>query len=77
MSELTSKLLEGIEDFCIRYVDDLFLASHKTLDFDEHMEQLDILFSRIKSAKLRIKPDKLLVYQHTFEFIVYFFDAKR
>ena len=57
---LTSQLLMGIEDFCVAYVDDIFLASQKDLTFDEHLEQLDILFSRIEQADLRIKAEKLL-----------------
>ena len=55
-SLVLSKALHGINwKFAMTYVDDILVFSS---NFEQHLRHLDIVFERLRSAKLRIKPSK-------------------
>lgn len=54
-SKFMSLLLQGCENFCVPYLDDIAIFS-KT--WEAHMEHLDIILKKLEDAKLKIKPSK-------------------
>ena len=52
---LINRVLEGCEAFAIVYMDDILIFS---VDEDEHLKHLQIIFERLQNAKLKIKLTK-------------------
>ncbi|GFX80634.1 retrovirus-related Pol polyprotein from transposon 17.6 [Trichonephila clavipes] len=54
---LMANLLRNCEDFAVPYLDDIAIFS---LAWDDHLKHLKDVFDRLRSAKLHIKPSKLI-----------------
>ena len=52
---LINRVLEGCEAFAIVYMDDILIFS---VDEDEHLKHLQIIFERLQNVKLKIKLTK-------------------
>ncbi|GIY74715.1 retrovirus-related Pol polyprotein from transposon 17.6 [Caerostris darwini] len=64
---LMSIVLAGLSDLKIAcYIDDIIIAS-KT--FEEHMNRLEIVFKRLQSANLKVKPSKCSFLQHEITYL--------
>ncbi|GIY44259.1 retrovirus-related Pol polyprotein from transposon 17.6 [Caerostris darwini] len=64
---LMSIVLAGLSDLKIAcYIDDIIIAS-KT--FEEHMNRLEIVFKRLQSANLKVKPSKCFFLQHEITYL--------
>ena len=53
--EKINELFYGI-DFIRAYIDDLLITSPS--DFDDHLEKLDLIFTRLKAAGLKVNANK-------------------
>ena len=52
---LINKVLKGLHQFAIAYLDDIIIFSK---DEEEHLEHLRIIFQRLKAAGLKLKRSK-------------------
>ena len=53
-------------EICLVFLDDIIVMS-KT--FDEHLERLNIVFARLHSANLKLKPSKCHLFQEKVKFL--------
>jgi len=51
---------------CLVYLDDVIVFGRS---FDEELHRLDEVFSRLKSAKLKLKPSKCSLFQRSVAFL--------
>ena len=51
---------------CLLYLDDIIVFS-KT--YEEHLERLESVFSRLKDAGLKLKPSKCLLFQRSIKYL--------
>ena len=54
-SKFIAQLLNGCDEFCVPYLDDIAIFSNT---WEDHLEHIDCVLKRIKEAKLKIKPAK-------------------
>jgi hypothetical protein len=64
-TRLMNIVLGGL-DFCLVYLDDIIV--HSTT-FEEHIQQLDQVFSHLEAANLKLKPSKCKLFQDMVKFL--------
>ena len=66
-SRLFELVLRGLHCVhCIVYLDDIIVFG---LDFDQALENLNMVFDRLKSAGLKLKPKKCALFQSSVKFL--------
>ena len=66
-SRLMELVLRGLNwEHCMVYLDDIIVFGR---DFDQALENLDILFDRLQSAGLKLKPRKCALFQRSVKFL--------
>ena len=61
------RVLAGLQwNICLVYIDDIIIFSQT---IDEHIEQLQTVFDRLKSAKLKLKPKKCHLFEEKFSYL--------
>ena len=61
------KVLAGLQwEICLIYMDDIIIFS-KTVE--DHLTQLDTVFSRLKSAGLKLKPKKCSLFRKKVQYL--------
>ena len=61
------RVLEGLQwEICLVYIDDIIIFS-KTVE--DHLTQLDIVFSGLKSAGLKLKPKKCNLFRKKVQYL--------
>jgi hypothetical protein len=71
---LMNEVLEGILwDFVVVYLDDLNVYS---ATFDQHLEHLRAVFERLRSAGLKLNPEKCYFAKHELAFLGYLISAE-
>ncbi|GBL81688.1 Retrovirus-related Pol polyprotein from transposon 17.6 [Araneus ventricosus] len=64
---LMSLVLNGLSDLQIGcYIDDIIIASN---DFDQHLARLELVFQRLITANLKVKPSKCAFLQFEISFL--------
>ncbi len=58
---------------CLVYLDDIIVYS---CSFDEHLQRLDLIFSRIKDAGLKLQPKKCHIFQEEVAYLGHIVSAK-
>ena len=66
------ELLKGLE-FARNYIDDIMVAS-KT--FEEHLKHLELVLTRLREAKLKVKPTKCNIADHETKFLGFLVSEK-
>ena len=64
---LLDRVLSGLNDIALAYVDDVLVATKGTLE--EHLIQVEKVLSRIHAANLRIRPPKMVIATESVEFL--------
>ena len=63
---LTERVLCGLlYDIVVAYVDDAVVVAN---DFEEMLQNLQVVLDRFKGAKLKLRPSKCFLFQHQIEF---------
>ena len=71
---LMDTVLMGLNfDICLAYLDDIILISK---DIQSHLSRLEMLFQRLREAKLKLKPSKCSVMQKSVAFLGYIVSEK-
>ena len=64
---LMDTVLSGLNyEVCLAYLDDIIVFSH---DLDTHLQRLELLFTRLREAHLKLKPSKCQVLQKQVSFL--------
>ena len=64
---LMERVLAGLQwEICLVYIDDIIIFS-KTVE--DHLTQLDIVYSRLKSAGLKLKPKKCNLFRKKVQYL--------
>lgn len=71
---LMDTVLMGLNfDICLAYLDDIILISK---DIQSHISRLEMLFQRLRDAKLKLKPSKCSIMQKSVAFLGYIVSEK-
>ena len=71
---LMDVVLNGLNfTMCLVYLDDIVIFSSTA---SEHLERLELLFERLQSARLKLKPSKCRFLQHQIEFLGHIVSSK-
>ena len=61
------RVLAGLQwQICLVYIDDTIIFSKR---IEDHLDQLDIVFSSLVSAGLELKPKKCHLYRKKFQYL--------
>jgi transposase InsO family protein/predicted aspartyl protease len=64
---LMERVLAGLQwNICLVYIDDIIIFSQT---IDEHIQQLQTVFNRLKNAKLKLKPKKCHLFQKKVQYL--------
>ena len=64
---LMERVLAGLQwNICLVYIDDIIIFSRTV---DEHIQQLQTVFDRLKHAKLKLKPKKCHLFQKKVQYL--------
>lgn len=62
-----------VQDFVLKYIDDLLIVSPS---FSEHINHLDILFSKLSNAKMTVNCDKSMFLEPQIKFLGFILSEK-
>ena len=65
---LMSKVLTGLNQFAFTYLDDVLIFSKS---WEEHLQYLNTVFNRLKTANLKIKLSKCQFFKSQLHYLVY------
>ena len=74
LQQYMTKVLQGLEDFCILYVDDCLIYTKGSLE--DHIKVLEKVIQRFIEYGLLVKPEKLNICKLDFEFLGVTFQLK-
>ena len=70
---LMQRVLTGLEGkLCFVFIDDILVYSQT---FEEHLERLQAVFTRLREAGLKLKPKKCALLQEEITFLVHAMSA--
>lgn len=65
-SKFMSKILHGLEEFCLPYFDDTAIFSNT---WSDHLKHIEVVLERIKEAKIKVKISKCKFAQGSVKYL--------